>query len=505
MKISFGQSLQQKQTQALAPRMIQSMEILQMAQAALEDRIEQELVENPTLEQSDQDSVPAEGEEDANSRRDKENDSSKEREIEQKELVIDEDGRHNADDFERLLTLANDIPDHFDGSTRPSSNRIQESGDRQHDLIANIVDRGTTLQDHLLDQLHEMDLQPELLKMCERLVSVLSAKDGGYLKVALPDLLPPDSTEDDLELAEEALAHIQQSLEPVGIGARDLRECLLLQLTTDIPHLSNVRTLIMNHLEDLRDNRIPQIQKATGLTVDEINEAWEQLRHLDPRPASEFVDEHIPIVTPDMWLETDDDGNYVVKMEEGPARTLHISNYHRQRLSSPEASSEEKEYIKRKLMAAEWLIESIEQRRSTLTRTAQAIVEHQKEFFDRGPEFIKPLKMEQIAEKIGVHVTTVSRAVGDKWMETHRGILPLRMFFVGGTTTEDGEDVAWNKIRIELQKLIDSEDKGKPYSDVEIMRRLKTLGFNVARRTVTKYREKMDIPSSRQRRDWSKK
>ena len=113
--------------------------------------------------------------------------------------------------------------------------------------------------------------------------------------------------------------------------------------------------------------------------------------------------------------------------------------------------------------------------------------------------------MEQIAEKIGVHVTTVSRAVGDKWLETHRGILPLRMFFVGGTTTEDGEDVAWNKIRIELQKLIDSEDKAKPYSDVELMRRLKTLGFNVARRTVTKYREKMDIPSSRQRRDWSQK
>jgi len=159
-----------------------------MAQAALEDRIEQELVENPTLERTDLDLSPAEGEEDTNARRDKENDNSKEREIEQKELVIDEDGRNNADDFERLLTLANDIPDHFDGGTRPSSNRIQESGDRQHDLIANIVDRGTTLQDHLLDQLHEMDLQPELLKMCERIVSVLSAKDGGYLKVSLDDL-----------------------------------------------------------------------------------------------------------------------------------------------------------------------------------------------------------------------------------------------------------------------------------------------------------------------------
>jgi RNA polymerase sigma-54 factor len=136
---------------------------------------------------------------------------------------------------------------------------------------------------------------------------------------------------------------------------------------------------------------------------------------------------------------------------------------------------------------------------------AQAIVNHQKDFFDNGPEFLKPLKMEQIADIVGVAVTTVSRAVDDKWIETHRGILPLRMFFMGGTTTQDGEAVAWNKIRIELQKLIDNEDKSKPYSDVEIMHRLKSMGFNVARRTVTKYREKLDIPSSRQRRDWTKK
>jgi RNA polymerase sigma-54 factor len=151
------------------------------------------------------------------------------------------------------------------------------------------------------------------------------------------------------------------------------------------------------------------------------------------------------------------------------------------------------------------LIESIEQRRSTLTRVAQAVVNHQKDFFDNGPEFLKPLKMEQIADIVGVHVTTVSRAVDEKWIETHRGILPLRMFFMGGTTNQDGEDVAWNKVRIELQKLIDGEDKSKPYSDVEIQRRLNAQGFSVARRTVTKYREKLDIPSSRQRRDWSKK
>ena len=149
---------------------------------------------------------------------------------------------------------------------------------------------------------------------------------------------------------------------------------------------------------------------------------------------------------------------------------------------------------------------SIEQRRSTLTKVAQAIVEHQTKFLEEGgQEHLEPLKMQQIADIVGVHVTTVSRAVDDKWLETPRGILPLRSFFVGGTKDESGEDIAWNKIRVALQKLIDEEDKGKPYSDDEIVKRLKSLGFNVARRTVTKYRKKMGIPSSRQRRDWSQK
>jgi RNA polymerase sigma-54 factor len=502
MRISFGQTQSQKQTQKLAPRMIQSMEILQMAQAALDEKIEQELIENPALERNSDGSNELEDDTSAKIDREKEK-QNEQNDVEQKELIIEE-GQGSEDDFERLLNLDKDIPDHFDESTRPSSNRIQESGDRQHDLISNIVDRGETLQNHLLNQLHELDLAPELMKMCERIVSALSAKDGGYLKVSLQDLLPIDATEDQLELSHEALAYVQQ-LDPVGVGARDLSECLLLQLSADIDNLKNVRALIMNHLEDLQFNRMPQIQKATGLSIDEINEAWEELRKLDPRPASHFADDFVPTVTPDMWLETTEDGDYVVKMEEGPTRNLYISKYYRQRLANGQATAEEKEFIRRKITSAQWLIESIEQRRSTLTRVAQEIVIHQKDFFDNGPEFLKPLKMEQIADKVGVAVTTVSRAVDEKWIETHRGILALRMFFMGGTKTDDGEDVAWNKVRIELQKLIDGEDKSKPYSDVEIMRQLKAKGFNVARRTVTKYREKLDIPSSRQRRDWSKK
>jgi RNA polymerase sigma-54 factor len=496
MKITFGQNLSLKQSQTMAPRMIQSMEVLQLAQAELEAKIERELIENPVLERTTEEDAASE--EEAVSR----NEEGTSKDVEQKEMVVEENSG-GEDDFERLLNLDKEMPDFFDGP-RVSANRMDEESDRQHDLMSNVVNRDETLQDYLIAQLHEMDLDEKLLAMCERIISSLAPADGGRLNMSLRDMLPADATDEDYELAENALAHVQQ-LDPPGIAARDLAECLLLQLRADIPHLKNVRTLILHHLDDLSHNRLPHIQKATGMTIEQIHEAWAELRQLDPKPGSEFAESFVPTVTPDMWLEIDDEGNYVVKMDETPARGLMISNYYRQRLANGQVTPEEREFIKRKITAAQWLIESIEQRRNTLTRVAQAVVNYQRDFFDNGPEFLKPLKMEQIADVVGVHVTTVSRAVDEKWIETHRGLFPLRMFFVHGTTNQDGEDITWEKIRLELQKLIDSEDKSKPLSDDEIMKRLKSLGFNVARRTVTKYREKMEIPSSRERRDWTLK
>ena len=470
-----------------------------MPLAALEERIDQELSENPVLERVAED-TEFENRDDQNVDRNKPESVT---DVDQKEMVIDPD-KNNADDFERLLNLNNEHPEHFDGP-RISSNRISEIGDRQHDLMANVVDRSDTLQDHLMDQLAELDLEPALLKMCERIISSLTAEDGGYLRVGLLDLIPGGPDPEKIELAENALAQVQD-LDPKGVAARDLKECLLLQLHSEIPNKDRVYTLICDHLEDLRDNRLPQIQKATGYTIEQIKEAWSELRRLDPKPASRFADRVVPTVTPDLFLIKNEDGSYAVKMEEGPARSLNISNYYRQRLANGQATSEEKEFIKRKITAAQWLLESIEQRRNTLTKVAQAIVEHQTKFLEEGgQEHLEPLKMQQIADIVGVHVTTVSRAVDDKWLETPRGILPLRNFFVGGTTNDEGEDIAWNKIRAALQKLIDEENKAKPYSDEEIVNRLKSLGFKVARRTVTKYREKLGIPSSRQRRDWSQK
>ena len=459
----------------------------------LEDRIDQELGENPVLEQREQDpNLPDEQPE----RSEKEG-----TDVDQKEMVVEENGK-NEDDFERLLNLDNDIPDHFDDRPRTSSNRMQDDINRQHDMISNIADRGESLQDHLLHQVGELDISEEIDRMCERIISSLAAEDGGYLKVALQDLLPPGSGEEDLQLADEALKIIQ-GLDPPGIAARNLKECLLLQLTEDLPYYDELRTLINDHLEDLRDNRLPGIEKATGYSIEHIQDAWEQLRKLNPKPASRFADRAVQVVTPDLKAELDEHGNYTIKMDEGPGRRLFISKMYRQRLASGQATAEEKEFIKRKVMAAQWLIESIEQRRNTVARVAQEIINYQKDFLDKGPHFIKPLKMQQIADEVKVHVTTVSRAVDDKWIETPRGIFPLRGFFVGGTQTDDGQDVAWNEIQLKLKEIVDSENKAKPFSDDELVKRLKEAGFPVARRTVTKYRKNLDIPSSRKRRDWS--
>jgi RNA polymerase sigma-54 factor len=349
-----------------------------------------------------------------------------------------------------------------------------------------------------------MDLDPELAEMAERIISSLDAADGGYLKVNLEDLLPPDATADQLARARQALEIVQQ-LDPPGVAARDLRECLLLQLAADMPYYDELKTLITSHLDDLKDNRLPLIERKTGYSIERIQHAWQELRKLNPKPGAAFAETYVPTVTPDVVVDQSDDGSYHVVLEDQRTPRLFISDYYRRRLISGQATPEERAFIKRKVNAAQWLIDSIEQRRSTLTKVAQAIVDYQKKFLDDGPEFIEPLKMQQIADQVGVHVTTVSRAVDDKWIQTPRGMFPLKRFFVGGTRSDDGDDVAWDRIRLKLQELVDNEDKQHPYSDDDLVKKLKESGMKVARRTVTKYRQKMGIPSSRHRRDWSKR
>ena len=490
MRLSFGQEMRQVQKQILAPRMIQSMEILQLPIQALEERIEQELQENPILEMREED--PDLPEEQA------ERESADAKTSEEKELVVDET-KNNADDFERLENLGDDWSQDYDERPRMSSNRMAEEDDRRHDAIANMESKPQTLSDYLVEQLGWYELDEPMRQMAERIIYNLDP--NGYLTGRLEDLVDLSAGSGEIALAQKALALIQK-LDPPGVGARNLKECLLLQLMPGTHLYEQMRVLISNHLEDLEHNRLPAIQKKTGYSLELIQETMHELRKLNPKPGAAFSDVHAPTVTPDVFLDVDEHGVYNVRLEDGRVPSLHISGYYRKMLERG-VTDQEKEWIKRKLNAAQWLIESIEQRRNTLTRVAQAIVDHQTQFLIKGPEFLEPLKMQQIADKVGVHVTTVSRAVDDKWIQTPRGIFPLKRFFAGGTTTAAGEEVSWDTVRIKLQEIIDKEDKQHPLSDDDLVAELGKHGMTVARRTVTKYRKIMKIPSSRERRVWT--
>jgi RNA polymerase sigma-54 factor len=491
MQLGFGQQMKMSQQMKLAPRMIQSMEILQLPVMALKERLEQEMSENPLLEEPVSEIDPIDITEGAPV------DLEPAKPLDQQELVVDSN-TNSADDFERLLEMSSDWPDD-DAlySPKVSSNQIDVAGDRQHDQMSNLLGRAQTLQDYLLEQFGFFSCPVSVRQFAEYLIQNLDS--NARLPGSLPEMIASYGQSIDDDDAEFALTLIQK-LDPPGVGARDLKECLLLQVGEQHPYRDILLVLISDHLEDLAQNRLPIIQRKTGFPLEEIKDALEELRQLNPYPGRGFEPAPAQQVLPDLAVERRADGQYVVRLKDEYTPQLRISRKWQQMLQSGQADAQTKEYIKKKVESARWLIESIEQRNSTLKRVAQVIVDKQTDFLDRGPEFIVPLKMQQIADVVGVHVTTVSRAVDDKYIETPRGIFPLKRFFGGGTTNSEGEEVAWDIIRIKLKEIVEKEDKSDPLSDDALVDELAKQGLQLARRTVTKYRKALNIPSSRQRK-----
>ncbi len=495
MQLNLGQHMKMSQQMRLAPRMIQSMEILQLPVLALQERIEQELAENVCLEMRlDEPDAPGKLAEMELAR-----EEAFETPISAKEMAGKDEANGEAA-FERLLEISQDWPeDNYTSGSKPSSNRIDEAGDRAHDMIANITEKPQSLHDHLLDQFSYFTVPREIRDFGEFLIQNLD--HHGRLQSPLNDLIQLYGRHVRLEDAQQALSLIQK-LEPAGVGARDAKECLLLQLKEDTPFRDVLAVLITQHLEDLAQNRLPLIERKTGYSLNLIKEALKELQKLNPYPGAEFESRPNQTVSPDLYLEQDENGKYVVRLEDEYTPRLRISKRYIEMMRQGASDPTTREYIKRKVESAKWLIESIEQRHNTLKRVAQAIVDHQIEFLEKGPEFISPLKMQQIADIVKVHVTTVSRAVDDKWIQTPRGLFPLKRFFGGGTTTAEGEEVAWHIIRLKLKEIVDGENKDDPLSDDALVEELAKHGFNLARRTVTKYRKALNIPSSRQRRSY---
>jgi len=489
---------EQKMQLFLAPRMIQSMEILQLPIMALQERIQEELQANPVLELREDNGEEGNSDGEAEDITDiVQQEAVAEASNPEKELVIDE--KHDEEDFDRLLAINEDWADHFNEEHRPSSNRIVEESDKKHVAEANMASRPQSLHDFLADQLVFLDANADQIKLARLLISHIDA--NGWLTTPLEEVARGDPTVM-LEQLDEALRLVQK-LDPPGIGARNLEECLLLQLSPETPHRDVLRVLIQNHLEDIRQNRMPNIQKRTGFDLHTIQEAIEALRHLNPRPGAAFSTDSVQYVVPDLAVERTEAGDYEARLLDDWTPNIYISRryieLYRDKASDPKA----KEFLKRKIQAAQWLMEAIEQRRNTLLKVTRAIIQHQRAFLDHGPDHVIPLKMQQIADQVGVHVTTVSRAVDDKWVQTPRGIFSLKRFFGGGTQTATGEDVSWEAIKQKLLEIIDHEDKSNPLSDEDLVTKLHDAGYPVARRTVTKYRKMLKVQSSRQRKVWT--
>jgi len=489
----------------LSPRIIQAMEILQLPMLALQERIEEELASNPCLElrdaSGDQEPAPAKEEEAA--------------ERGEEAMVVTEDESHQAD-FERLEDFNEEFGEEMDWSERPRRPvRGTDERDPKLDALANTPAPEQSLIDYLLEQWAFVEA-PEHLKAAGRVI-ISNIDEDGYLRTPLEELVRAGDPAVSLEALRSALPLVQK-LDPPGVGARDLRECLLIQLDAELsaraggepkPELESLpgdlnlaRQLVGEFLREIELNHIPQIAKRTGRSVEEIKGALACLARLDPRPGRLIGQRSVPYIVPDAVVDLDEEGNVVVTMLDGNVPALRISKTYRKMMRSGRTDAKAKEFIRRNLRSAKWLMGAIMQRRQTVRRVVEEVFKTQRAFLERGQEALRPLPMTEVAAKVGVHVATVSRAVAGKYVQTPRGIFPLRMFFSGGTTTSAGEDVAWDAVKARLKEIVDGEDKSAPLNDDQIAQALRAEGITIARRTVAKYRNLLSIPPARQRKQF---
>lgn len=490
MKLEMRGQLRMEQRMKLAPHMIQSMEILQLPILALQERIEQELNSNPVLEMTEP-SSPDEG------------DSSEQQSSDdfgEKDLVVDTDN-NKAEDFERLETIDDGFRDYMNESG-PYRRRISlDEPDKKLEAIKNTAARPQSLHEYLSEQWRLVEAEEGVKKAGEMIIDYID--DRGYLSVRLEQLHNKDKNDFTIDDLNEALGLVQK-LEPPGVGARDLRECLLIQMAQSGEDMSFECRLVSEHMNELLENKLPEIAKKMNCSIDAINRAIVRLSKLDTSPGLQVGrDQNLPI-TPDVIVESlDNSGEYSVRLADFDLPRLRLNDYYAKMAKNTKTPDKTKKFLQNNLRSAQWIIDAIEQRKNTLLKVTKAIVKFQQDFFEKGQLYLRPLPMSKIADEVGVHLATVSRAVAGKYVQCSWGILPLRKFFSGGTEDVNGTSLSWEAIRGKLQQIIDSEDKSKPLNDEQILKKLSEAGIkNLARRTVAKYRKLLNIPAARFRKKY---
>lgn len=466
----------------MAPHIIQSIEVLTLPTLELQTFLQQQLEVNPVLESYEL----------ANS----------ETQTEEKDGEEEEDP---AIDEKELNNFANLEKEDW-GKEYYGQDHIKKSTDsdvdKKQEALQNTPDKPISLQDALFQQFLLLELPEHDREIGEKIIYNIDA--DGYFRYPLEEVCHLFQPLASLEEVENVLFCIQQ-LEPPGVGARNIQECLILQLDEKDTEYDLKKELIEKYLPDIYHNKYPKIAKETGRNLEEIKRVVQAILKLNPKPGAMYVrDSSHSFIVPDVIVELRDD-QYVTQLKEDYIPHLRIHRHYQQMLQKDQESyfnSKTREFIKKKIESANWIIDAIEQRRQTLTRVADKIVQYQQEFLQHGLTYLKPLKMQEIADELQIHVSTVSRAISDKYVQTPRGIFPLKFFFTGGIDKQDGNCESRVIVQDRILELIQQEDKKSPLSDEDIVAKLKGEGLEIARRTVTKYRKALHLPSSRRRRQY---
>lgn len=487
MKLQMTGQMRLEQRMKLAPHMIQSMEILQLPILALQERIEQELNSNPVLEiaePANQQSTDESGTDD-----NPQPDTTAYTETEK------------IDDFERINSLDDDYTEYISQLDHPRTKIQSREPDKKLEAIKNTAAPQQSLHEYLTDQFRLVDA-PEPVKQAG--LTIIDYIDNrGYLSVPLEQLCAKDKSPFNLDQLKQALALVQK-LEPVGVGARDLKECLLIQISQSPDEMSFEKKLLSEHMDELLENRLPEIAKKMKCPIEQVTRAIERISRFDTSPGLQIgPDKNLPITADVIVEESDSPDGLSVRLADSNLPNLKINDHYTKLAKDPKTNEKTKNFLKNNIRSAQWIIDAIQQRNNTLLKVATAVVKYQRPFFEKGQLYLKPLPMSKIADEVGVHLATVSRAVAAKYIQSSQGIMPLRKFFSGGTEDVNGNSHSWQAIRAKLQQIIDSEDKTKPLSDDKIRKKLAEAGIeNLARRTIAKYRKLLNIPPARLRKKY---
>ena len=483
--MALEQKLHLKLSQKLimTPSLQQAIKLLQLSKLELQEVLNQELLENPLLEETAEEIKQEEAEAESQETKNEQEDEAKKVETKEQEKEKDSFDEIDYDAY---------FQDYIEYGYTPRG-----MGEEHEEFpIENTLTRPPNLTDHLTWQLNMSDASPKVKEIGAFIIGNID--EDGYLRASNDEIAASGNFEmKDVEAAVTAI----QSLDPIGVGARDLRECLLLQLQfldVDVPF---VEEIVRDHWDDFMHKKYVQISKTLGIDMKTLEGIVEVIKHLDPKPGRKYSNERAIYVEPDVYIHKVSD-EYVIVLNEDGMPKLRINGSYRAMLTSMDSKSdgETVNYIKDKIRSAVWLIKSLDQRQRTIYKVAESIVKHQREFLERGIDYLRPLVLRDVADDIQMHESTVSRVVSNKYMHTPRGLFLMKYFFHSGIDSDTGEDISSLTVKKKIQGYIDAEDPRKPLSDSKIMKILNDEGINIARRTVAKYRDELNIPSSTDRK-----